>query len=126
MKRIKYKNKFLNTQLFLGFMWIAIAFLIDYNSKIDYISLLISLMYLGNYSYLRINQYITINNNILTVNGFRKKTIKLNEIKQIKKFAGDYIIYGNKEKITIDTEVIERVSLKCLQRELENYPINWV
>jgi hypothetical protein len=68
---------------------------------------------------------VSIENGILTVNGPFGKKLNLNEIKQIKKFAGDYIIKTEKKELTINTQIIDPNSLVELNAELEKLNVEW-
>lgn len=50
---------------------------------------------------------------------FRSKSFSLYEIVRIKKFAGDYTIYTETDKIKINTQVFEKESLEELNMILE-------
>jgi len=53
------------------------------------------------------------------------KKINLNDIKQIKNFAGDYIIKSEKDELTINTQIIDPNSLTELRTELDKLNIEW-
>ncbi|MBT2162011.1 hypothetical protein [Zobellia barbeyronii] len=48
----------------------------------------------------------------------KKKKMNLNEITQVKKFAGDYILKTKREELTIYTQVIDEDSLADLDAVL--------
>jgi hypothetical protein len=64
-------------------------------------------------------------------NGFIKenspfgKKINLIDIKQIKKFAGDYIIKNRKTKLTINTQIIDLNSPTELKTNWINWNVEW-
>ena len=68
---------------------------------------------------------MTIKNGILTKNSLIPKKIKLNEIKRIKKFAGDYKLKTNGSEFVIDTQIIDPSSLAELNAELEKLNVEW-
>lgn len=55
-----------------------------------------------------------------------EKKLKITEIKQIKKFAKDYIIKTDNEELTINTQIIEPSVLTELNSELEKLNVEWV
>ncbi len=63
---------------------------------------------------------IVENNRIIYNNLFKSKIFKLDEIVRIKKFAGDYTIFTETDKIKINTQVFEKESLEELNMILEN------
>ena len=83
------------------------------------------ILYLILYLNQKRNKYLTIENGILKINGSFGKKINLNEIKQIKKFAGDYILKSDKKKLTINTQIIDPNSLVELNAELEKLNVEW-
>jgi hypothetical protein len=86
---------------------------LDYESKswTKYGWLGISLMYITMYFYEYFNQYLTIENGIIKMNGLLGKKINLTEIKRIKNFTGDYILKTDKAELTINTQIIDPNSL---------------
>jgi len=128
--RIDYKKKYMNINLIFGLIWLVwffIGILIkDELNWIDYGWIIISAMYLIGYFYQRQNKYLTIENGILKINSLFGKEINLTEIKQIKKFAGDYILKTDKKELTINTQIIDPKSLTELNAELEKLNVEWI
>lgn len=62
---------------------------------------------------------IIVNDQIIYNDLFRSKSFSLYEIVRIKKFAGDYTIYTETDKIKINTQVFEKESLEELNMILE-------
>ena len=126
--KIEYKKRQLNINLIFGFIlltYFTIRLLIDEVHWIDYGWIIISLTYFINYFYQKKYKYVTIENGIINVNGPFGKKLKLNEIKRIKKFAGDYILKADKKELTINTQVIDPNSLTELNQELEKLNVEW-
>ena len=129
--KIRYKKRKLRINLIFGLFWLVFAiiqlFIFDYESKswIKYGWLGISLMYIIMYFYEYFNQYLTIENGIIKMNSLFGKKMNLTEIKQIKKFAGDYILKTDKAELTINTQIIEPNSLAELNTELEKVNVEW-
>ena len=84
-----------------------------------------SLMYLGLYFYQKNYKYLSIENGTIAVEGPLGKKMNLNEVKQIKKFAGDYILKTDKKELTINTRIIEPNALSKLDAELEKLSLEW-
>tara|TARA_R110002124_G_scaffold171966_2_gene339645 strand:- start:13 stop:402 length:390 start_codon:yes stop_codon:yes gene_type:complete len=127
--RIGYKKRNLNINLILGIVWLIFGLLsLNYNGEnrwTDYGYLVFGILYLILYLNQKRNKYLTIENGILKINGSFGKKINLNEIKQIKKFAGDYILKSDKKKLTINTQIIDPNSLVELNAELEKLNVEW-
>ena len=78
-----------------------------------------------HYYYEKKKQYLTIKNGVLTKNSLFPKKIKLNEIKRIRKFSGDYKLKTNGSEFVIDTQIIDLNSLAELDVELKKLNVEW-
>jgi len=127
--KIQYKKRQLNFNLIYGIIWMTffLAKLIfdDELHWLDYGWVLISLAYFGIYFYQKKYKYVTIENGVLTVSGPFRKKINLNEIKRIKKFAGDYILKSEEKELTINAQIIDPNSLAELNTELQKLNVEW-
>lgn len=54
-----------------------------------------------------------------------EKKLEIEEIKQINKFAGDYILKSDSKELVINTLIIDSNSLSLLDAELEKLNIEW-
>lgn len=127
--RIEYKKRHLKINLILGIVWLIFGLLGVFTKEntywTDYGYLAISLLYLILYFYQKQNKYLTIENGIININGLFGKKMNLNEIKQIRKFAGDYILKTGEKELTINTQIIDPNSLAELNAELEKLKVEW-
>ena len=127
--KIKLKKKHLNINLILGIVWFLFGVMeLGFSENIgwfDYGSLVFGVLYFILYFYQKKNQYLTIENGVLRINGSFGKKINLAEIKRIKKFAGDYILKTSKKELTINTQIIDTNSLAKLNAELEKLNVEW-
>jgi hypothetical protein len=127
--KIRYKKKRLKFYLIMTILWlIFVVFNLisnDFGEWTAYTWLGISVMYIAIYSFDYFNQYLTIQNNVIKENHLFGKKINLNEIKRIKKFAGDYILQTEKTELTINTQIIDQNSLTELNAELEKLNVEW-
>ena len=125
---IPYKKRRLKFNLFFGIIWMVFfmsQFLLDEELKwIDY-SLVLSLVYFGTYYYQKKYKYLNISSGILNINGPLGKRINLHEVKQIRSFAGDYILKTEKKEVTINTQIIDLHFLAELNAELEKLDTEW-
>ncbi|WP_405377568.1 hypothetical protein [Nonlabens sp. Asnod3-A02] len=121
--KIRYKKKYLSFSLIFGILWLIISLLGIFTKEnpywTDYAFLIISFLYLGTYFYGKRNKYLTLENGQIFVNKPFGKKINLNDIKQIKNFAGDYILKTDKTELKINTQIIDEKSLVELNNELE-------
>ncbi|MBT8281106.1 MAG: hypothetical protein KJO16_05975 [Muriicola sp.] len=120
--KIKYTKKRLRANLFVGLLWLTISILKwifnDYVNWMDGFFLAMALLYLGQYFYEWRNQYLKITKDQIAVNYPFGKKINMSEIYWIKKFAGDYILKTDKKELTINTQIIDKDSLKNLNEIL--------
>lgn len=127
--KISYKKRNMNINLILGLMWLVCFFIgiltKDEDNWTNYGMIVISVMYLIRYFYQRENKYLTIENGLIKENGPFGKKIKLTDINQIEKYAGDYILKTEKTKLTINTHIIEPNSLAELKNELDKLNVEW-
>jgi hypothetical protein len=127
--KISYKKRNMNINLIFGLMWLVWFFIgiltTDKPNWTDYSWIVISAMYLSLYFYQRQNKYLTIENGFIKENSPFGKKINLTDIKQIKKFAGDYIIRTEKTKLTINTQIVDSNSLTELKNEFDKLNVEW-
>ncbi len=120
--KIRYKKKRLLFNLAIGVAWLILGILGN-NLKetvrwMDYGFVFISFLFIATYLYESTQQYITIKNGFIQINQLFGKKMKLDEIKSIRKFAGDYILETDTSKLTINTNLIEEESLSNLDSVL--------
>ncbi|WP_150452660.1 hypothetical protein [Arenibacter lacus] len=126
--KIQHKKSQININLIFGIIWLSYFFIRLLNDEvhwIDYGWLVISLAYFIYYLYQKKYSYVTIDNGIIIVNGPLGKNLNLIEVKQIKKFAGDYILKSDNKELTINTQLIDPNSLATLNAELEKLNVEW-
>lgn len=124
--KIAYKKKHLIVNLFLGIMWLVLAFLnFNYGETnwINYGYLVIALLYLTRWFYQYQNQYLTIDNGIIKENWPFGKEINLADIENVKYFAGDLILKTNNSQLTIHKQLIDEKSFTDLENELKGLNI---
>ena len=127
--RIRYKKKQLYINLFLGLIWLVYgvvnAVLSDSADWFDYSWFLLSGFYLTLYFYQKKEHYLTIESGIIKQNWPFGKKLNLDEVKQIKLFAGDYILKTDTEELSINSQLINSESLTVLNEELAKLEIGW-
>lgn len=121
--KIRYKKKRLKHYLIFGIIWLAlgtIAVIFNSNIFFNYGYLIIGILYFGTYLFENNTQYLTIENGTISKNHLIPKKINLEEIKRIKRFAGDYVLKTDSTELRINTELIEEKSLTELDTVLGN------
>jgi len=126
---IAYKKRRLNVNLVFGIIWLVFGLLGVFTKEntywTDYGFLAISVLYFALYYYYRQQGYLKIENGMMIMNGSFGKKIKLTDIREIKKFAGDYIIKTDKKELGINTQLIDTKSLTALNEELAKLNVMW-
>ena len=125
--KIRFKKKRLKYYMIFGILWLILgttALIFNPENFFNYGYLLMGILYVGTYLFENKKQYLTIENGIITKNHLIPKKINLNEIKRIKKFAGEYILKTDSVEFRINTELIEENSLVELNSVLEKLTLN--
>jgi hypothetical protein len=121
--KIRFTKKRLKHYMIFGILWLVlgtVAVIFNSDNVFNYGYLIIGILYFGTYLFENNKQYLTIENGIISKNHLIPKKINLNEIKRIKKFAGDYIFITDSTELRINTELIEKNSLAELNTVIEN------
>ena len=121
--KIRFTKKRLKHYLIFGILWLVLgttAVIFNSDNIFNYGYLIIGILYFGTYLFENNKHYLTIENGTISKNHLIPKKINLNEIKRIKKFAGDYILKTDSTELRINTELIEKKSLAELNTMLEN------
>ena len=125
--KIRYKRRFLRWNLIFGIFWFVLGVISISNNSENYLNygyLIVALLYIGNYLLKSKNQYLTIENGIITLHHLIPKKIELTDLVQIKKSAGDFILQTDKSDFRIKTRLIDKNSLKDLKKILKQLNIN--
>ena len=98
---IKYKKKtfILNLNLAFALLWICFFLsAIFFEEKVrrsDYFYLVFGLIYIGLYFYNKLNQYLKIENNVITKMYIPRKHFNINKLSHIDRKFGDIKLYSN-------------------------------
>lgn len=126
--KVAYKKRQLTINLVLGLIWLGL-FVVSISQEkpnwTDYGYGIIAIVYLCIYLYQKRYKYVNIKNGIISLNGPFGKKLLLTDIKQIKEFAGDYILKSDTQELRIDTRIIDVESLEVLNAELKKLNIEW-
>ena len=129
---IRFTRKRTVSFLILGLLWLAIgmgSFLAFHFEEVeqDFHVFFVVLAFLNTLFYLTqyFNQYLTLKNNFIIQNFPFGKKINLSEIKEIKRFAGDYQLKKDQTTLTINTTIIAKDYLKKLTVALEELNLVW-
>lgn len=127
--KIPFKKRHLNSNLFYGFFFMIMGLIVlksNQNPWHAILCVLLPILYVAKYFLLKYYKYLTLDKGVLKVNNLFGKQIKMDEINQIEKYAGKYLIKTDRKKLSIDTHLIEKKSLIALNAELENLNIAWI
>ena len=104
---VKFKKKRLIVNLVLGVVWFTLGLISVFTEEdvrwSNYLYLFTGALYTAHFLYDYFNQYLSIEDNTITVNKLYswKNKMKLDEITSIKKFAGDYTLISKANKVLI-------------------------
>jgi hypothetical protein len=127
--KIAFKKRHLNINLFYGLLFILTGLITlqsNQNRWYAIFSILLPILFVTKYFLLKHNKYLTIDKGIIKINSLFGGQVKMSKIKQIEKYAGNYIIQTDNKKLSIDTHIIEEKSLVKLNAELESLNIKWI
>jgi hypothetical protein len=127
--KIEFKKRHLNLNLFYGLLFILTGLITlqsNQNRWYAVFSVLLPILFVTKYFFLKYNKYLTIDKGIIKINSLFGGQVKVSKIKQIEKYAGKYIIQTDNKKLSIDTHIIEEKSLVKLNAELESLNIKWI
>ena len=104
------------------FLWLTLLILniifVERSNWTFSVLTILPLVYIPYYTYEYFNQYLKIDNGYIYKTSLFPKKIELKKIREIKRFAGDYIIVTDQTKLRIDTSLIDPDSLKKLNEVL--------
>lgn len=103
---IRFSKKQIRLNLILGIIWLANGilqvFFDESPSWLDYSWFLFSVIYLGTVYYQKTRKYVTLENNTIKKNQPFGKSIRLQDIKQVRLFAGDVILRSEHTEFTVN------------------------
>ena len=117
--KINYEDSRLKGNLVYGSFMIVIGIFAVFNNSssiFNYAWIIVGLIQTGTYFYDKKYQYLTIENKTITRHFLIPKTIKIDEIKRVRKFVNSYKIETDTRTMRISKNLIEKDSLKELDR----------
>ena len=121
--KIRYKRRRLRWNLIFGLFWIILGVISTSNNPDNYLNygyLIAGSLYIINYLLKSTNQYLTIDNDMISLNNIFPKQILLKDLERIEKFSNGYILQSDKSEIKIEFRLIEKNSLKDLKKIIKN------
>tara|TARA_R110001583_G_scaffold4351_4_gene25243 strand:+ start:6099 stop:6485 length:387 start_codon:yes stop_codon:yes gene_type:complete len=121
--KIRYKRRYLRWNLVFGIFWLILGVIaIPNNSEnfLNYGYLIAALLYIVNYLLKSKNQHLTIENERIILHNLIPKKIYKSDLIHIKKSAGVIILQTDKSELRIKTHLIDKNSLKDLNKILKH------
>lgn len=115
--KIKYSKTRLFSNLLLGSLFTimgGLKLIEGAANNFNYFQLILGFVMMGSFFFEKHHQYLKIENGILTKNNFRRKSLKLKEVVQIKSFPGKIKLFSSEESLSIKTGIIDEDSIKNL------------
>ena len=132
---LKGSKKQIIYYLILGMVFIVFDLLFDSNYKFSPEIVLnstgtgfvfMSLSFVFYYQIISKKGYAVLKNNLLSKTGLFQKKIDLEEITNVRRFAGDYIFKkGKAELFILDTQRCDPNDINLLIREIDKRGISW-
>ena len=123
---IPYTAKRLRNTLIASFLyWVVFLFNVIGRDEFGYIQwlfLILAILSTIEYFRQRQQQYLILKDGVLKRNDLIARSIHLQEITEIEKYAGDYILKAPNKKLRIDTDYIPDEALKELEDVFEKMP----
>jgi hypothetical protein len=107
--------------LIFGIIWMCIAlasFIVD--PRFNYFAVIAGIVYFVDYFVRSQRQYALITEDFIQVNKFTAQRIYLQDIVEIKYFAGDYTIRAKDMTLVIDTNIVDKESIDGLKTQINN------
>lgn len=125
---IPYTNKRLRKTLIMTLGYWILFFLNLFGIRSSYywqVAFLLIAIF-STYMYFRERklQYLTLKDGVLKRNDIWGRSIRLQEVTEIEKYAGDYILKSPNKKLRIDTHIIRPDGLKVLEKVLADVPLD--
>lgn len=122
--KIKFKRKLVKLHLFFAVMWTTLFIVQLFLNPEEmhwsaYGWLVLALGYFGIFFYQHKYPYLNIGSERMCINGPLGKNVYYNQIKDIKKFAGDYTLSTQQQEVTINGQLLDQHSKDQLEIELE-------
>lgn len=117
--QLEYSKKQLRYSWMFGILWMlifAFYFIFRKESYFGYAYLAIGILFLGTYIYKKTVHYATIKNGILIKKSIFSKRIKLDQITDVRYFAGKYSLMTDASEITINTMLLDKKSIDDLKK----------
>lgn len=122
---VKYRRKVIYKKLILGSLFFIPGILFAVNEPDNFFRygfILVGLLHLISGVYQLKVPYLRIENNSIIRGGLIRRTLKMSEVKEIRKFAGDYTLFTSEKKMKINSEYVrksQRAELNGFLRSLE-------
>lgn len=123
-----YKKELLKQYLYFSiiFILIAVSALVTSNSAWNIVyPIVMALIYLEFYLFTKAYNYVIISNNKIKVNSLISKEIQLNELVEVKYFAGELTLKSLKTTLVIKKDNMSKDSFYDLKSELIRLGVVW-
>ncbi len=126
---IRYKKKRLRFLLIMIVLWLVllIANLLfnEFNTWSQSIGIILPILFISTFTYQYLNQYLTVENELIYLNSPFSKKIEFKKVNKIRKFGGEYILESDNKELRIDITLINPESLTYLNEKLKSLNLNF-
>lgn len=121
--KIRYKRRIIRGNFIFGLFWLILGVIAITNNSgnlFNFGYLIAAFIYFTKYFLKSKNQYVSIDNGIITLNKFIPKSLHIKDLKKIQKVGKDYLLESDNIKLKIETSLIEKNSLKDFKAILKH------
>lgn len=125
--KVRYPKSRIQNNFIYGLIMVAVgifAVYINSSSVFSYLWIFIGLLQTGTAFYQKRNQYLTIGEDKLIKHSIIPRTVRISEIKRVRKCVDSYRIETGQGSLRIEKIFIEEESLKDLNRFFETLQPN--
>ncbi|MCF1190356.1 hypothetical protein LRR18_02075 [Mangrovimonas sp. AS39] len=118
---IKYKKSWVIGHFIFGSIWLVlgILFALDTINWIPSFYAIMAIYYIAMGFYLWYYNYLTLNKDVIQINGFLGKKMKWEDIKNISHFAGEIKVETESKKMVISKQFVDSATFETIKNYLK-------
>jgi hypothetical protein len=126
--KIPFNQRHLNTILIYAFLFSITSFfgLSQNEPWMQIVAVLVPISFFAKYFYQKHYHYLTIGPEYIKTNGLISKELSLTQVAAIEYYAGKFTLKTDKQRLRIDTSIIDPESLGILTTRLKKIDAEWI
>lgn len=121
--KIAYPKRHIRRDLIFALVWLTMAIVSYSPEKSFWITIgwaVISIAYFISFFYKKRTPSLMITNEVIKLGNPFRKEMKISEVKEVKKFAGDYIFKSENRDLNVPSDFFTPEEIKKLEDKLES------